>query len=96
MPTHDLVLTDWAVLGIGRRAPDGLGNVLGVREERDLRAPLNQVRPEDLETWRPVEALGLSVCVRAASEQSVILSARSHMASHPFCTRFSITDGCLW
>lgn len=50
MPTHDLVLTDWAVLGMGRRAPDGLGNVLGVREERDLRAPLNQVRPGDL--WR--------------------------------------------
>lgn len=50
MPTHDLVLTDWAVLGMGRRAPDGLGNMLGVREERDLRAPLNQVRPEDLET----------------------------------------------
>ncbi len=51
MPTHDLVLTDWAVLGMGRRAPDGLSNVLGVREERDLRAPLNQVRPGDL--WRP-------------------------------------------
>jgi len=51
MPTHDLVLTDWAVLGMGHGAPDGLGNVLGVREERDLRAPLNQVRPGDL--WRP-------------------------------------------
>lgn len=58
MPTHDLVLTDWAVLGMGRRAPDGPGNVLGVREEWELRASLNQVRPGDLQTCGGLEGWG--------------------------------------